>query len=662
MSTSTLRWGIIGPGKIAQKFATALNTSEYGTLQAVASRDLSRAQSFAKEFKAPAAYADYPALLNDPEVDAVYIATPHPHHTEWAIKAARAGKHILCEKPVALNHPQAMAIIEEAEINDVFFMEAFMYRCHPQTAYVVNCIARGKIGEVKMIRAHFGFHAGDNTDGRLLNNDLGGGGILDVGCYPMSFARLVAGAATGKPFAEPENIKALGQLHEQTGVDIYSSAILRFPGGILAEISTAVQVNLGAGAEIIGTEGKLTITSPWFCKGEVILEEYQGKTRRKKFKHKEHLYSHEIEAVARHSVQRQAPSPAMSPGDTLGNMKALDQWRSQIELTYRQETLTAAPGTMDGEPLGAAGSLIPKIPFPGLSLPASKVVMGCVDHRSLPAAMVMFDDFFRKGGNAFDTGTIYRGFDSRPSWIGQWMQLRGVREQCILIDKGAHTPHNFPHLMEKEMEKALTNHGTDYVDVYMMHRDNPDIPVGEFIDVLNRMTDAGTCRVYGLSNWTRDRFMEAVSYAQSHQLQPPVCLSNQFSLSRLYHSPWPGCYSCSDDEFRNWLEETQTAILPWSSQAGGFFSDKSASDKISDETFAKCWYSDDNFERKKRAQKLADDTGVSMLNISLAYVLNQPFPTFPLIGPQTLKETRTSLPALDVRLTPAEIAWLDLRD
>ena len=197
MEERKLRWGIIGLGRIAAKFARDLPRSHSGKLLAVASRSQAKADEFGEEFGAVRRYGSYQDLLADEEVEAVYIATPHPFHAEWAIAAAEAGKHILCEKPLTVNHPQAMAVVEAARRNDVFLMEAFMYRCHPQTAKLVELIRRGVIGEVRAVQATFGFHASYDLDGRLLKRSLGGGGILDVGCYCVSMARLVAGVAQG---------------------------------------------------------------------------------------------------------------------------------------------------------------------------------------------------------------------------------------------------------------------------------------------------------------------------------------------------------------------------------------------------------------------------------------------------------------------------------
>ena len=180
-----LRWGIIGTGGIAHRFAQGVQHSKTGELIAVGSRRQETADAFAKEFGVPHRHASYEALLADEDVDAIYVSTPHPMHAEWAIKSAEAGKHILCEKPLAINHAEAMAVVEAARENDVFLMEAFMYRCHPQMRRVVELVREGAIGRVCMIQATFSFQGGTDPKSRLMNNALGGGGILDVGCYPV---------------------------------------------------------------------------------------------------------------------------------------------------------------------------------------------------------------------------------------------------------------------------------------------------------------------------------------------------------------------------------------------------------------------------------------------------------------------------------------------
>ena len=158
--SSTVQWGIIGAGNIARAFARSLANSTTGRLVAVGSRSRQKADRFAAEFNVSHAHGSYEALLADDHVQVVYVATPHPHHAEWSIRAAEAGKHILCEKPLALNHAEAMAVIEAAIRYDVFLMEAFMYRCHPQTAKLVELLRNSVIGDVRIIQASFGFQTG----------------------------------------------------------------------------------------------------------------------------------------------------------------------------------------------------------------------------------------------------------------------------------------------------------------------------------------------------------------------------------------------------------------------------------------------------------------------------------------------------------------------
>jgi predicted dehydrogenase len=341
-----LNWGIIGAGHIAGAFARGVAHSQTGVLAAVGSRSQEKADAFGKEFGAVRCHGSYEALLADKGVQAVYIATPHPLHAEWAIQAAQAGKHILCEKPITLNWPQAMAVIEAARRSDVFFMEAFMYRCHPQTAKLVELLRQRVIGDVRIIRASFSFQGTFNPEGRLYNNSLGGGGILDVGCYPVSLARLVAGVAGGGEIAEPIDVKAVGHLCP-TGVDSWSLGVLKFPGDILAQIAGGTEAGMDNTVQIYGTEGTIFIPSPWVVSREggtsKIVVTVKGQADEIVIETPDYLYGLEADTVARCIERRQGAFPAMSWEDTLGNMRTLDRWREQIGLVYESEK----PGARD---------------------------------------------------------------------------------------------------------------------------------------------------------------------------------------------------------------------------------------------------------------------------------------------------------------------------
>jgi predicted dehydrogenase len=336
---NSLSWGILGTGRIAGIFAKQLSQSKTGKLTAVGSRSQASAEKFAAEYRVPRSHSTYEALLADSQVQAVYISTPHSLHAEWCLKAAKAGKHILCEKPLTLNHTEALAVVDTVRKHDVFLMEAFMYRCHPQTAKLIELLREKIIGEVRVIHASFGFHRDFNPEARLFKNALGGGGILDVGCYPMSMSRLVAGIAAGQPFADPLEVKGVGHL-ASTGVDTWAAASLKFPGDILAALATSVEVQQHNTLRICGSNGNIFVPAPWTQMNDGPISrlfiERKGEPQQEiMVESTQPAYAIEADHVAAHIEKRQAP--AMSWNDSLGNMQALDHWRKSIGLVYESE-------------------------------------------------------------------------------------------------------------------------------------------------------------------------------------------------------------------------------------------------------------------------------------------------------------------------------------
>ncbi|HEY7088190.1 MAG TPA: aldo/keto reductase [Tepidisphaeraceae bacterium] len=658
-----INWGIISTGAIAKTFARGLPASKTGRLIAVASRSQASADSFAREFGAARAHSSYEAILEDKDVDAIYIAPPHPFHAEWAIRAIRAGKNVLVEKPAALNHAQLMAMIESAVENDVFFMEAFMYRCHPQTAKLLELLKQKAIGDVRVIQATFSFHGGFNPEGRLYSNALAGGGILDVGCYTASISRLIAGS-------EPIEVKGVGHLG-QTGVDEWAIASLRFPGDVVAQVATGVSVNQDNTLRIFGSEGRILVPNPYVAnrtapdQGKIILhrkgepnpQEISVEATATAF-----TYEADVAGNAMLSGQKQAPPPAMTWDDSLGNLRTLDMWRESIGLTYDVEKPAGYPKvTVAGTGLRRRDDHKMKYArVAGVDKPISRLVMGCDNQRAFPHSAVMFDDFFERGGNAFDTAWVYGG-GIMERLLGEWMKLRGVRKEIALIVKGAHAPLCTPRDLSWQLKESLERLQTDHADIYIMHRDNVDVPVGEFVDVLNEHKQAGRIKVFGGSNWMLKRVDEANEWARKKNLQGFSVVSNQFSLARMIDPVWRGCLTAGDPDSRAWFTKTQTTLVAWSSQARGFFLEGRAHpDKRDDKELTRCWYSDDNFQRLERAQELAKKKGVLPINIALAYVLNQPFPSIALIGPRKLEETRTSMPGVEIELTADEVRWLSL--
>ncbi len=654
MSTK-LVWGIVGAGNIAKAFADGIANSKTGTLLAIASRSKEKAEAFGKQLNVERRYGSYEELFADKDVQAVYISTPHPQHAEWTIKACEAGKHVLCEKPIGVNHAETMAMVEAARANNVFLMEAFMYRCHPQTKKVVELVKSGVIGDVRVIKACFSFNAGFSPTSRLFCNDLAGGGILDVGCYAVSFSRLIAGVAQGKDFADPTEVTGCGHLGE-TGVDEWAIGSLRFPGDIVAEVATGVRVTQDNDARIFGSEGVIRIPSPWVParNGEStkIIVERDGKTEEIVIEPGNKLFAIEADTVAEFIPKRQAASPAMSWADSLGQMMTLDRWRAAIGLAYDMEKPARQTMPFDHRPLARpAAPQIPCSQVPHLDKPLSRLVMGVDNQASMPHAAAMFDDFFRRGGTCFDTAYCYG--QAKSELLGHWIKSRGVAKDVAVIVKGVHTPQCFPHLIAPQLDASLQWLQLDCADIYFMHRDNPKVPVSEFVEALNELVKAGRIKAFGGSNWPLKRVAAANRYAKKKGLQGFSAVSNNFSLAEMVEAVWDGCIHCSDDASRRWLAKEQMPVFAWSSQARGFFLDGASGEEIE-----RCWTNEANVARRERARALAAKLGVAPINIALAYVLNQKFPTFALVGPRLISETVSSCAALGITLTPKQCKWL----
>ncbi|MEN3013428.1 MAG: aldo/keto reductase [Endomicrobiia bacterium] len=662
-----IKWGIIGTGSIAKKFAFDLKFSQLGELYAIASRDIKKAQEFSKEFLCEKFYGSYDGLLKDEDVEVVYISLPHVYHAEWTIKSARAGKHILCEKPLTVNYAEAEAVIYEVAKHKVFLMEAFMYRCHPQIRKLIELLnAKNRvIGDVKIIEASFGFKGWFDPDGRLFNHSLAGGGILDVGCYPVSIARLIAGVANNKLFDEPKEVIGVGKIGS-TNVDEYAFGLLKFENDIIAKISCSITFWQENSVKIFGTEGSITLKNPWLAGLEgkipsVIVVQKENNTEEIKIDTHLPLYTLEADIVNRSILENktQPDYPAMSWQDSLGNMKTLDKWRKAIGLEYDFEKPTVYISTVDKEPLKRYEDIkMEYLKIPGLEKPVSRLILGADVHIELPYATVMFDEFYRLGGNCFDTAHIYyEGKSERV--LGQWIKNRNLREEIVILDKGAHTPWCDPQNLTKQLLESLERLQVDYIDIYLLHRDNLEIPVGEFIEVLNEHKKLGRIKIFGCSNWTIQRIEEANNYARKRNLEGFSVVSNNFSLAKMVSAVWEGCISSSNKEDIEWFKKTQIPLFSWSSQARGFFSGKASPDNFEDKELVRCWYSKENFERLERARILASKKNIKPINIALAYVLSQKFPTAALIGPRNLFELKDCMVAFDIKLTEEEIRYLE---
>jgi xylose dehydrogenase (NAD/NADP) len=251
---TTLRWGILGPGRIAPRLVRAIAGSERGELVAVASRNATRARTFAADHGIAESFGSYEALLADPGVDVVYVSLPNHLHSEWAIRALDAGKHVLCEKPLALTVDDVDAIAAAASKAGRVAVEAFMYLHHPQILTAIDLAQSGALGRLELVHGTFSFFLSQADDPRI-DPSMGGGSLWDVGCYPVSLARRIAGE-------EPDRVGAFAR-YDELGVDRTFIGQLHFPGGLLAQFDSGFAAPDRERVEIVGREGTLVLDSPF---------------------------------------------------------------------------------------------------------------------------------------------------------------------------------------------------------------------------------------------------------------------------------------------------------------------------------------------------------------------------------------------------------------
>lgn len=257
MSARKVRWGIISTARIAETaFIPAVRQTERGEIVAVASRSRDKAEAFAQKHGIPQIFDDYAAMLASDEIDAVYNPLPNTMHAEWTIAAAQQGKHIFCEKPLAATSANAQKMIDACQAAGVLLVEAFVFLLHPQTLKLREVLDSGAIGNLLQAQAHLTFHLNRPTDNIRLNKELGGGGLLDAGCYPITFLRFAFGD-------EAQAVQAATRIDPDYGVDSRVSAILTFPGDRFATVHTGLDAVGGPGATLFGDKGRIEIPQPF---------------------------------------------------------------------------------------------------------------------------------------------------------------------------------------------------------------------------------------------------------------------------------------------------------------------------------------------------------------------------------------------------------------
>jgi len=319
-----LRWGVLAPGGIATSWVKAVHAHTDQKVVAVASRSLDRAQAFATDHGIDRAYGDYEQLVADPDVDVVYIAAPHSEHLRLGLLAIAAGKHVLIEKPIALNSAEARQLIEAARAAGVFAMEALWSRFLPQTSMIAQLLEHGVLGDVKSVSADFSALFHYDPEGRWFNPELGGGALLDIGIYPVWFSHFVLGA--------PERITARGSF-APTGVDAQSAIMLQYASDAQAVVTMSMWANSAQEASIVGTDARIELPGHFFTPGTLRLVDSSGETlgwADDSGVNGSDGLAYQVTAVAAHIAEGRTEAPEHSHADTLAIMAVLEEARAQL--------------------------------------------------------------------------------------------------------------------------------------------------------------------------------------------------------------------------------------------------------------------------------------------------------------------------------------------
>jgi predicted dehydrogenase len=306
-----VKWGIMSTARINVLFLAGARQAEHVEIAAVGSRDRARGERFAQEHGIARVHDSYAALLADPDIDVVYIPLPNSLHVEWTVNALRAGKHVLCEKPLSRHPHEVERAFDVAEREGRLLMEAFMYRHNPQTRRLTELVASGAIGRLRLIRAAFSFAATDPADVRLLSK-LDGGALMDVGCYCVSGARLLAG--------EPERVSAEQALGGD-GVDVVFTGVMRFADDVVAHFDAGIALDARDELEVVGEDGSLFLDDPWHCRQPVIERRSDGETERIEL---EPVDSYGLEAENLSLAILGESEPLLGRQDALGQARAIE--------------------------------------------------------------------------------------------------------------------------------------------------------------------------------------------------------------------------------------------------------------------------------------------------------------------------------------------------
>lgn len=662
---AAVRWGILGPGAIARSFATAIDGLEGHEVVAAGSRDPERALAFNAERGYTAAEAGtYRDLVRSESVDAVYVASPHPGHLEHAALALRHGKAVLCEKPLCVNASEARRLCAIASERGRPLLEAMWTRFLPATLRAAEWVANGTIGEPSRVVCSFGFHTQFNPESRLYDPELAGGSLLDVGCYTLSLAALVFGdRMTGGEIPQLEVRADLAP----SGVDQHCKVVLRFGDGAEAYLESSISRATSATAVIQGDGGRILIPDFWRAQ-TLKLECETQEVASLECPFLCNGYEYQALEIERMLRDGDVESPLLPHAESIALIELMDEIRRRIGVQYPFESsVGVSAGThraMTYRPFAAPARHLPRLVL-------GTMVLDGDTSTSQGDADALLDAAFENGICAVDTGHVYGGGASERA-IGSWLERRGLADDVFVLSKGCHPdaagPRVNPEALDQDLSESLDRLRLPAVDLYMLHRDDPAVPVDEMVDAFAEQLAAGRLRAYGLSNWTRARIEEACDYADVNDRPLPAASSPNFSLADQVRDPWGGgCVTltgaaAADD--RDWHRRTGMAIFAWSSLARGLFSGRvtrralAAEPGLVDDACRAAYVHELNLARLDRVIEFAEAGGASVPQIALAWVLAQDLPLHAIVGAATQQEVEDLAAAVALSLTDEEEKWL----
>lgn len=326
MSTNKkLRWGIIGLGKIAKKFAKDLQLSNNSVLYGVASRDISKAKAFAEQYRSDKYFGSYEEMAANPDLDIIYIATPHAFHMENTLMCLRSGKHVLCEKPLGMDSEEVKIMIDEAKRRNLFLMEAIWTRFVPATEYLIDLLNKKAIGDIIYTKADFGFRAELNFEGRVYNKSLGGGSLLDIGIYPIYLSMLTQGV--------PLKIDAMARM-SPTKVDSFCAMLFDYGDKSKAMLESTFEAETPTTAMIYGTKGSIKVHNRFHHSEKLTVNIYNETTRDIDLKYIGEGYYHEIQEVCNCIINKQIQSQKLPLSESLQLSMIMDRVKDKIGLKY----------------------------------------------------------------------------------------------------------------------------------------------------------------------------------------------------------------------------------------------------------------------------------------------------------------------------------------